>query len=132
MRTAMQEPKRLHYGWIVAAITFATPIVAAGIRATPSVLMVPLEQEFHWSRATISAAVSVNIFLYGLIGPFAAAVMERFGIRRTMVLALLVIASGILVTPWMHASWQLVLLWGVVVGSGTGVTATVLGAVVVT
>jgi len=124
-------PRRIHYGWIVAAVTFATLIVAAGVRATPSVLMVPLEHEFGWSRAVISAAVSVNILLYGLIGPFAAAFMERFGLRRTMVTALMIIATGVLLTPLMRESWQMVLLWGVVVGSGTGVTANVLAAVVV-
>jgi sugar phosphate permease len=127
----MATLRRIHYGWIVAAVTFATLIVAAGVRATPSVLMVPLEHEFGWSRAVISAAVSVNILLYGLIGPFAAAFMERFGLRRTMVSALMIIATGVLLTPFMRESWQMVLLWGVVVGSGTGVTANVLAAVVV-
>ena len=128
----MTARKRLHYAWIVAAVTFVTLIVSAGVRATPSVLIVPLEQEFGWSRQTISFAVAVNIFLYGMIGPFAAAIMERFGIRRTMCLALALIASGVALTPLMRSAWQLVLLWGVVVGSGTGVVAMVLGATVVT
>jgi len=127
----MTRLKNLHYGWIVAAVTFLTLLAAAGVRSTPSVLMVPLEDEFHWSRATISAAVAVNILLYGLIGPFAAAIMERFGIRRTMVCALTVIAFGVAMTPLMTQPWQLILFWGIVVGSGTGVTALVLGATVV-
>jgi sugar phosphate permease len=128
----MARLKRLHYGWIIAAVTFVTLIVSAGVRATPSVLIVPLEHEFGWSRETISFAVAVNIFLYGMIGPFAAAIMERFGIRRTICAALAVIALGVALTPLMRSAWQLVLLWGVVVGSGTGVTAMVLGATVVT
>jgi sugar phosphate permease len=127
----MGRMKSLHYAWIVAAVTFLTLLAAAGVRSTPSVLMVPLEEEFHWSRATISSAVAVNILLYGLIGPFAAAIMERFGIRRTIAVALTVIAIGVALTPLMTEPWQLVLLWGVVVGSGTGVTAMVLGATVV-
>ena len=127
----MARLRGLHYGWIVAAITFLTLLAAAGVRSTPSVLMVPLEDEFHWSRATISGAVAVNILLYGLIGPFAAAIMERFGIRRTMVCALTVIAFGVAMTPLMTQPWQLILFWGVVVGCGTGVTAMVLGATVV-
>ena len=93
-------------------------------------LIVPLETEFGWSRATISFAVAVNIFLYGLIGPFAAAVMDRFGLRRTMLAALALIALGVALTPLMIEPWQLVLLWGVVFGSGSGVTALVLGATV--
>jgi sugar phosphate permease len=128
----MSGSRRVHYGWIVACVTFITLLVAAGVRATPAVLIVPLEHEFGWSRETISLAVAINIFLYGLIGPFAAAIMERFGIRRTICTALIVIATGVALTPFMRQPWQLVLLWGVVVGSGTGVTALVLGATIAT
>ncbi|HJU19264.1 MAG TPA: MFS transporter [Stellaceae bacterium] len=112
--------RRLHYAWIIVAVTFAAVVVTAGVRATPSVLIVPLEGEFHWSRATISFAVGINLLLYGAIGPFAAAVMDRFGARRTMVLALAATAAGVALTPLMHAPWQLILLWGVVVGLATG------------
>jgi sugar phosphate permease len=121
---------KLHYAWIVAGVTFLTLLTAAGLRATPGVLIVPLETEFGWSRATISFAIGVNIFLYGLIGPFAAAVMDRFGLRRTMLAALVLIALGVALTPLMTEPWQLVLLWGFVVGGGSGVTALVLGATV--
>ncbi len=122
--------RRIHPAWIVAACTFLVLLVAAGIRSVPAVLMVPLEAEFHWSRATISFAVAVNILLYGLAGPFAAAVIERFGLRRTIVAALAMISAGVALTPFMVAPWQLVLLWGVVVGSGSGVTALVLASIV--
>ncbi|UEM01516.1 MFS transporter [Skermanella rosea] len=122
---------RIHYGWYVAGITFVTLLVAAGIRSMPSILIVPVEQEFGWSRATISFAVAINLVLYGLMGPFAAALMDRLGIRTTIVTSLLLVASGIALTPLMTAPWQLVLLWGVVVGTGTGMTALVLGATVV-
>ena len=73
--------KRLHYGWIVVSITFITLLFSAGIRSAPGVIIVPLEDEFHWSRATISFAISINLLLYGLIGPFAGAMMDRFGFR---------------------------------------------------
>ncbi|HVH74620.1 MAG TPA: MFS transporter [Stellaceae bacterium] len=111
---------RLHYAWVILALSFATVVVTAGVRATPSVLIVPLEAEFHWSRATISFAVSVNLLLFGAIGPFAAAAMDRFGARRTMILALAATAAGVALTPAMHQPWQLVMLWGVVVGLATG------------
>ncbi len=91
-------------------------------------LIVPLENEFHWSRATISFAVGVNILLTGLVGPFAAAAMDRFGVRRTMALALALTAVGVALTPMMRQSWQLVLLWGVVVGTGCGVIGSFLAA----
>jgi sugar phosphate permease len=127
----MARRGKLHYAWVVTAITFLTLLVAAGLRSTPGVLIVPLEAEFGWSRATIAFAVGLNIFLYGLIGPFAAAVMDRFGLRRTMLAALALIAAGVALTPLMTRPWQLVLLWGVVVGIGSGSTALVLGATVV-
>ena len=122
--------RHLHPAWIVAACTFLVLLVAAGIRSVPGVLMVPLEAEFGWSRATISFAVAVNILLYGLAGPFAAAIIERFGLRRTITVALVAISAGVALTPFMFAPWQLVLLWGVVVGSGSGVTALVLASTV--
>src|SRR5271156_628102 len=121
---------RVHYGWIMVAVTFLVLLVGAGVRSTPGVLIVPLEQEFHWTRATVSAAVAVNIFLYGMLGPFAVGVMERFGLRRTVCGALLILAVGVALTSLMQAPWQMMLLWGVLVGSGTGMMATVLGATV--
>lgn len=119
-----------HYAWVVAFLTFLALLIAAGIRATPGVFMVPLEREFGWSRATISLAVSINLVLYGLIGPFAATMYEQFGIRRTMVFALAFLGIGVSLTTFMSQPWQLVLLWGVVVGCGTGVIALVLGVIV--
>jgi sugar phosphate permease len=127
---AIARWNKLHYAWIVAGITFLTILVAAGIRASPGVLVVPLENEFQWSRATISFAVGVNICLYGLIGPFAAALMDRFGVRRTVLAAMTMIAVGVAATPLMQQSWQFVLLWGFLVGSGTGFAANVLAAIV--
>jgi MFS family permease len=108
----MARQRKLHYAWIVAGVTFLTLLVAAGLRATPGVLIVPLETEFGWSRATISFAIGLNIFLYGLIGPFAAAMMDRFGLRRMMLAALVCIASGVALTPLMTRPWQLIVLWG--------------------
>ncbi len=123
--------KRPHYAWTVAAVTLIVLLVAAGIRSAPGVLLVPLEEEFGWSRSSISAAVAINLLLYGLIGPFAAAAINRFGVRRTLVAALLALAGGVGLTTVMRERWQLVLLWGVVVGVGTGFTAIVLGATLV-
>ena len=111
---------RVHYAWVIVAVTFAVVLVTAGVRAAPGVLIVPLEAEFGWSRATISLAVGVNLLLYGAVGPFAAAIMDRFGVRRTMSLALAVTGCAVALTPAMRESWQLLLLWGGVVGLGTG------------
>ena len=130
--TPSLPPRRLpfHYAWVMMAVTFAVLLVGAGVRATPGILIVPLEHEFGWSAATIGGAVAVNIFLYGMIGPFSVAVIERFGLRRTVAGALLGLAVGGASTSLMRAPWQMVLLWGVLVGSGTGMVASVLGATV--
>src|SRR5438552_16965913 len=100
--TQLARPgRRMHYAWIVAGVTFLTLLTTAGIRSTPGVLIVPFEQEFGWSRATISAAVSVNLVLYGLTGPFAAALLDRIGVRATMLLALTLLATGVALTTLM-------------------------------
>ena len=122
---------RFHYAWMVIAVTFLIMLVTAGIRATPSVMMVPLEQSLGWSRTTISTALAINLALFGLMGPFAAAAMQRFGMRRTVLAALTVLAIAVALSGRMHAAWQMVLIWGVLVGSATGATSTTLGAVVV-
>jgi len=111
---------RLHPAWLVAAVAFVALVGAAGFRATPSVLLHPLHAEFGWPLATISAAVSVNLMLYGLTAPFAAALMDRFGIRRVVAGALALVAIGSGLTVGMTTSWQLILCWGVLVGLGTG------------
>jgi MFS family permease len=115
-----QTARRLHPAWIVAGVALVATVGAAGFRATPGVLITPLQDEFGWSRATISAAVSVNLILYGLTAPFAAALMERFGMRRVIASALVLVAAGSGLTIFMRESWQLVLCWGVLVGLGTG------------
>ena len=116
----VSRPVRLHPAWIVAAVAFVALVGAAGFRATPSVLLHPLHAEFRWPLATISAAVSVNLLLYGLTAPFAAALMDRFGIRRVVAAALTMVAAGSGLTVFMTASWQLIACWGVLVGLGTG------------
>jgi MFS family permease len=123
---------RLYYGWIVAGVTFLTLLAAAGVRSTPGVLIIPLEHEFGWNREVVSAAVSIGLLLYGFSGPFAAALMDRFGVRRIMAGSLALVATGVGLTTVMRASWQLDLLWGVVVGLGTGSMAMTLGAYVAT
>jgi MFS family permease len=122
--------RRIHYAWIVAAVTFVALMGAAGFRSTPAVLIVPLQNEFGWNRAVISIAVSINLVLFGLTGPFAAALMDRFGIRTVTVGALITVATGALLTTQMNSPWELYLLWGVVVGLGTGCMASVLAATV--
>src|SRR4051812_26310153 len=115
-----RKVRTLHWAWVVAAVSFIALIGAAGFRSAPGALIEPLQREFGWSRATISFAVSVNLLLYGLTAPFAAALMARFGVRRVVSLALLLVSVGSGLTVFMTASWQLVLLWGVFVGLGTG------------
>lgn len=129
---ARTGPRGLHYAWVVAAVTFVVLLASAGFRSTPGVLMVPLQREFGWSRATIGLAVSINLVLFGFSGPFAAALMARVGIQRVVLGALLTISTGAALTTMMRAPWQLFLLWGVVVGLGSGAMASVLAATVAT
>ena len=130
MQTAPHRRDAIHYAWIMAAVTFVVLLASAGFRSTPGVLFVPLEEEFGWNRATVGLAVSVNMLLFGFVGPFAATLMARFGLRRVVAGALVTLSAGALATTQMHEAWQLVLLWGVVVGLGAGCMASVLAATV--
>ncbi|MEK8126799.1 MFS transporter [Paenibacillus filicis] len=119
-----------YYGWIIVSIAFLTLLLSAAISSVPSVLMQTWEQEFGWDRSAVSGAMSIRILLYGLMGPFSAALMSRFGIRRVMVISILLLVVSLILTPFMTAIWQLFLLWGIVVGVGTGSLANVLGVTV--
>jgi sugar phosphate permease len=123
--------KKPHYAWTILGVTFVCLLISAATRATPSILIVPLEAEFGWSRTTISMAISLNILLYGLIGPFAAGFINRYGPRRVMTSAAILLGLGTLATITIKHPWQLFALWGVLVGVGTGIIALVLGATVV-
>ena len=122
--------KRIHPAWFAAAVTFLTLVATAGFRSAPSVLLVPLEDAFGWSRDDISLAVAINILLFGLTAPFAAALMERFGIRRVVMTALTTVGIGAFSTIFMTKPWHLIGLWGVVVGIGTGSMALVFAATI--
>lgn len=111
---------RIHWAWVIAAVSFVALLGAAGFRSVPGVMMTPLHHEFGWSHGTIGLAMSVNMMLFGLTAPFAAALMDRFGVRPVLTVALTLIASGAALSAAMTASWQLILLWGVLVGTGTG------------
>ncbi|MEU6079207.1 MFS transporter [Streptomyces sp. NPDC047108] len=126
-----RRPPRVHRAWWVAVAAFVALVGAASFRAAPGVLIDPLHAEFGWSRGLISGAVSLNLVLYGLTAPFAAALMDRFGMRKVVASALLLVAAGSGLTVFMNAGWQLVLCWGVLVGLGTGSMALAFVATVV-
>ncbi|MDN3954666.1 MFS transporter [Sporolactobacillus laevolacticus] len=121
---------KLYYGWVVVLVTFITLLVSAGVRSMPSILIVPFQQEFGWSRGSISSVISIGILLYGLVGPFSAALLQKFGIRRVVVGSLAVLALSLAITPMMTALWQFELLWGLISGLATGMMANVLGVTV--
>ncbi|MFW0790670.1 MFS transporter [Gordonia sp. CPCC 205333] len=123
---------RLHYAWIVFGAAFVTLLAAAAFRSAPGVMMTPLHHEFGWSHGVIGLAMSINMLLFGLISPFAAALMDRWGVRPVVGTALVLIAAGTAMSTTMTASWQLVLLWGVFVGAGAGCLSTAFVATVAT
>lgn len=120
-----------NYAYIVIGVTFVALLVSAGLRSAPSVLIVPLEAYFGWDRALVSGTAAIGIVLYGLVGPFAAALMQSVGIKRTLISGLVLMSAATLGSLWMTAPWQYLLSWGVISGLGTGAVAPVLGATVV-
>src|ERR1700744_260053 len=122
--------RNIHYGWVMVGVTFFAALISAGTVGAPGVFIVPLQHEFGWSTAEISSALSIRFILFGLMAPFAAALLNRYGLRNVTLSALLIVASALVTSLAMTQVWQLMLLWGVVIGIGTGMTALVLGATV--
>ncbi|AXA40137.1 MFS transporter [Rhizobium leguminosarum] len=122
--------RNIHYGWVVVAATFLTMLVTAGAMGAPGVLIKPLQDEFGWETSQISSALAIRLILFGFMGPFAAAFMNYFGVRKVIFFALALIGAGFVGSLFMTTLWQLLLLWGIVVGFGTGLTAMVLAATV--
>src|ERR1700750_3216830 len=129
--SASRRPFGQKYAFVVVAVIFLALLSSAGLRATPGVLMLPLQTAFGWNVGVISSSAAVGIFLYGLAGPFAAAVMQRFGIRRTVLGALALMSASTGASYFMTAPWQLFLTWGLLSGIGSGAVANVLGATIV-
>jgi sugar phosphate permease len=130
--STLASKRRLHHGWFIVGLTFLALLVAAGIRSTPGVLMLPMEHEMGWSTATISTAVAINIVLFGLMGPFAAALMQSIGVRRTLLLGLAIIGGSTALAARIATPTQLILTWGVGVGVGVGLIGLVTAATVST
>src|ERR1700761_9006504 len=127
---AMPQPKRLHYAWVVVGVSFTVMLVAAGMRATSSVMMVPWEAEFGWSRAAISFPIAIQLMMFGLVGPFSAAFIDRFGLRRTMLVCLSLMVIGMAPLPLISASWQLLPILGISMCLSVGALSMVLAAIV--
>ena len=121
---------RFHYAWVVLAVTFLALLVASSVRAAPGVLITPLEREFGWDRATISAAIAVSILTFGLGGPISGSLVNRFGPRKVIIAGTVLIAAGLFAFLSLRDVWQLFLFWGIVVGIGTGAVGNVLGATI--
>jgi len=127
---ALLQGLKVHYAWVVFAVAFVVLLVSAGFRSTPAVLIVPLHEDLGWSQASIAFAVALGLLFFGLVGPLVAALMSRYGVRAVILGSLLLVAFGSAASVRVTAVWQLVLLWGIVVGIGTGGMATVLAATV--
>jgi hypothetical protein len=118
----------IRYGWVIVAVTFLTSLTMAGAMGLPGAPILALSREFGWNIAEISSAIGIRLVLFGLMAPVAAALIESYGVRRIVIAAITLIVSGLLLALAMTHVWHLVLLWGIVVGIGTGMTALVLGA----
>ena len=122
--------RSFHPGWVAIGVTYVTLMATAGFRSAPSVLIGPLEDSMGWSRSDISLAIAINVLLFGFVAPFAAALMEKFGIRKVVITALTSVSIGSGLTVFMQTPLHMILLWGIVVGVGTGSMALVFAATV--
>lgn len=126
-----RRPFGQNYAWVVAGVTFLALLAAAGLRSAPGVLLTPLHETFGWERGQLSAAAAIGIFLYGLVGPFAAALMQTLGLKRTLLAGLVLMSASTGLSLFMTEPWHYVATWGVLSGFGSGAVALVLGTAVV-
>src|SRR5215813_9083642 len=131
MHIVRKRPFGQNYAFVVVGVVFLALLAAAGMRSAPGVLLQPLEQAFGWSRSVTSFSAGLGIFLYGMVGPFAAALMQTFWVRRTLICALILMSASTAASAFMTQPWHLILTWGVLSGLGTGCVAMVLGATIV-
>src|SRR5205823_3167909 len=124
----LMKRSRVHYGWIVVAVAFLCSLAAAGVRSSPVVYIVPLGNEFGWSRGSLATVVALNLGLFGLAAPISGRLIDRFGPRVVMMCSLSLLATGIGATVFVHELWQLMLLWGPLIGLGAGGGASVVAA----
>jgi MFS family permease len=124
------QQRGFHYSWVIMAVTFLTALTSSAALGLPGALLQPLSREFGWDVEQISSALAIRFVLFGLMGPFAAILMERFGLRAVVVTALSLVAGGMALATGMTHFWQLIVFWGVMLGVGSGMTALVLSAVV--
>ena len=124
------QRRGIHYGWVVAAVTFLTLLTMSAALGLPGAMLQPLGKEFGWSTEQISSALALRFALFGLMGPFAAVLMERYGLRAVMCSGLALVGLGMALVTTASQLWQLFVLWSLMLGLGTGLTALVLGAVV--
>jgi MFS family permease len=132
MAVISRRPFGQRYAFVVVGVIFVALLASAGLRSAPGVLILPLEDAFGWGRDVISLSAAVGIFLYGLVGPFAAALMDRIGLRRTVIAAFALMSASTAASLFMGEPWHLILTWGVFSGIASGAVATVLGATIVT
>ncbi len=128
--SAWLQRRGIHYGWVVAAVTFLTMLMMSAALGLPGAMMQPLGKEFGWSTEQVSSALALRFALFGLMGPFAAVLMERYGLRAVMCVGLALVGSGMALVTLASQLWQLFIVWSLMLGIGTGLTALVLGAVV--
>jgi len=121
----------VHYAWVVLAVTFLCLFVASALRSVPGIIMMSLEQEFAWHRETISGAISLNLFLFGLAGPFLGRLMDLYGAKSVCVITLIFLVLGAGGSVFMQESWQMYLLWGLLLGAGSGGTSMIMGSALI-
>jgi MFS family permease len=122
-RLAKAVSGRVHYAWITLAVVFCSMLAGVAVRASPGVMIVPLQRAFGWDVSVISGAVSLNIILLGATGPFITGLMQVIGIKRTILGCLAILMTGTGLSFFMTEPWQLYLTWGLMVGIGSGAGA---------
>jgi MFS family permease len=112
--------KGYHYAWVVLGAVMLVMVSASGLRSVFGVFIKPLEAEFGWDRASLSGAAALSLFLLGAMGPFAGRLSDRWGPRRVLALALLVLGIGTAASSLVGQLWHVYVASGILMATGAG------------
>src|SRR3984957_7508940 len=125
-------PRGIHYGWVMVALTLCFVICSSAVMSIPGILLVPLSKESGWSIGELSGPLGLRMALFGIIAPFAGALMLRYGPRNVVSASAALLILGIVLAMTTRTKWQLWLSFGTILGIAPGLTALALTTTIAT
>ena len=120
-RGRLQPRTQFHYAWVIVLIASAMRLTGTAIRISFSVLVPHMVNVFGWSFGAVGLAFSLQWIFSGVFGPMAGWFGDRFGMRRTMLVGILLFMGSMLLTGYVTQLWQFYLVFGILLSGSMSV-----------